>query len=244
MAKSYPDELREQVVAFMDEGHTVREAAAKFNVSPSFAAKSHKKHAEAGESLPLLTETAPAEPEKPSLDIEITASELAELLKVSKRAVSDFVERGIVVKTERNRFDLRQSIQRYCEHLRGVAAGRGGDGADVLTAERARLAREQADQTAMKNAAMRGEMISMTDVRNEWVSIGRRIRNAVLSVPSRCRQMLPHLTTYDVDLIGEEIRSALTELGDEDDDNGAGDIAASGMGQPAAAAETSAVGMD
>lgn len=244
MAKGYPEELRLQVVDYIDEGHSVREAAAKFNVSPSFAAKQHKKHANGGEKLPLLDEKTAPESEKPSLDIEVTASELADFLKVSKRAVSDFVERGIVVKTDRNRFDLRQSVQTYCEHLRMTAAGRGGDGADVLTAERARLAREQADQTAMKNAAMRGDLVSIVDIRHEWASISRRIRNGMLSVPSRCRQMLPHLTTYDVDLIDHEIRSALTGLGDEDDDNGAGDIAAGGVGKPASASEAEAFAVD
>ena len=244
MAKGYSDELRLQVVAYMEEGHTVREAAAKFNVSPSFAAKQRKKHADGGEKLPLLEAHATPEPEKPSLDAEVTASELADFLKVSKRAVSDFVERGIVVKTDRNRFDLRRSVQAYCEHMRMTAAGRGGDGADVLTAERARLAREQADQTAMKNAAMRGEYVTKTDIRQEWGSIGRRIRTGMLSVPSRCRQRLPHLTTYDVDLIDHEIRSALTGLGDEDDDNGAGDIAAGDVGKPAAAPEAETLTMD
>ena len=39
MAKGYSDELRVQVVAFINEGHTVRQAAEKFGVSPSFAAK-------------------------------------------------------------------------------------------------------------------------------------------------------------------------------------------------------------
>ena len=244
MAKGYPEELRLQVVAYMNEGHSVREAAAKFNVSPSFAAKQHKKHADGAGKLPLLEEKAAPEPEKPSLDAEVTASELADFLKVSKRSVSDFVERGIVVKTDRNRFDLRRSVQSYCEHIRMAAAGRGGDSADVLTVERARLAREQADQTAMKNAAMRGEYVAKTDIRHEWASIGRRIRNAMMSVPSRCRQMLPHLTTYDVDLIDHEIRSALTGLGDEDDDNGAGNITAGGVGKPATASEAEALAVD
>ena len=244
MAKGYSDELRQQVIAFIEEGHTVRQAAEKFNVSPSFAAKSHKKHVDQV-AQPLLPEQELVEDdEKPENDTEITAADLAEILGVSKRAISDYVERGIIVKTGRNRFDLRKSVQLYCEHLRGIAAGRGGDNVDTLATERARLAREQADQAALRNAAMRKELVPIAEVRNEWVSIARRVRNVMMAVPSRCRQMLPHLTTFDVDLIDEEIRTALTELGEKDDDDGSGDLAAGGVGSPDAATETEALGMD
>ena len=244
MAKSYPEELRLQVIAYMDEGHSVRDAAEKFDVSPSYAAKAHKKQAAADQTT-LLEQSEASEGETTDAgDGEITASELAELLGVSKRAISDFVERGIVAKTERNRFDMARSVQLYCEHLRMVAAGRTGDGSDVLTAERTRLAREQADQTALKNAALRRELIAIADVRHEWTSLGRRIRNGMLSVPSRCRQLLPHLTTYDVDLIDREIRSALTGLGDEDNGISSDDIAAGAVGQSATASKIEAVGVD
>lgn len=244
MAKGYSDELRQQVIAFIEEGHTVRQAAEKFNVSPSFAAKSHKKHVDQV-AQPLLPEQDPVEDdEKPENDAEITAADLAEILGVSKRAISDYVERGIIMKTGRNRFDLRKSVQLYCEHLRGIAAGRGGDNVDTLATERARLAREQADQAALRNAAMRKELVPIAEVRNEWVSIARRVRNVMMAVPSRCRQMLPHLTTFDVDLIDEEIRTALTELGEKDDDDGSGDLAAGSMGSPEAATETEAFRMD
>lgn len=243
MAKSYSDELRLQVVAFINEGHTVRQAAEKFGVSPSFAAKTHKKHSELAD-IPLLAEVEPViEPEPSFMDAEITASDLAEMFGVSKRSISDFAERGIIVKTGRNRFSLQKSVHLYCDHLRGIAAGRGGDNADALTVERARLAAEQADNVAMKNAVLRREMVAISDVRNEWVTIGRRLRNEMMSVPSRCRQMLPHLTTFDVDLIDKEIRAALTGLGVKDNDS-ADDIAEGSVGKPDTAAETEALGLD
>ncbi len=243
MAKGYTDELRLQVVAFINEGHTVRQAAEKFGVSPSFAAKTHKKHSDQSEA-PLLADVEPAvEPEPSFMDAEITASDLAEMFGVSKRSISDFSERGIILKTGRNRFDLRKSVQLYCDHLRGIAAGRGGDNADALTVERARLAAEQADNVAMKNAVLRREMVAISDVRNEWVTIGRRLRNEMMSVASRCRQMLPHLTTFDVDLIDKEIRAALTGLGVKDNDS-ADDIAEGSVGKPDTATETQTLRMD
>ncbi|MCX5571471.1 helix-turn-helix domain-containing protein [Kaistia nematophila] len=244
MARGYSTELRQQVVAFLDEGHTVRQAAEKFGVSPSFAAKARKKLAEQADAVLPFEALAAEEAGSAALDAEIAAMDLADFLGVSKRAISDFADRGIIAKTGRNRFDLRRSIQLYCDHLRGVAAGRGGDGGDALATERARLAREQADKVAMENAASRRELITVTDVRGEWVAIARRIRNMMMSVPSRCRQMLPHLTTFDVDLIDREIRTALTELGEKDDDGGADDFATRGVGRAHAAGQAQTLGLD
>lgn len=244
MAKGYSDELRQQVIAFIKEGNTVRQAAEKFGVSPSFAAKAHKKYADQPEA-PLFSSEPAAEVENaPADDGTITALDLAELIGVSKRSVSDFAERGIIVKTGRNRYDLRKSVQFYCEHLRAIAAGRGGENVDVLATERARLASEQADHTAMKNAIMRREMIPAAEVRSEWVSIARRVRSALMSLPSRCRQRLGHLTTYDVDVIDSEVRAALMELGEKDNDGSVDDIATSSMGGIDATTEAASVGMD
>lgn len=244
MAKGYSDELRQQVIDFINEGNTVRQAAEKFGVSPSFAAKTHKKHVDQPEAQLFTEVQQPQEDETPVGDGSVTALDLADVIGVSKRAISDYAERGIIVKTGRNRFDFRKSVQGYCEHIRTMAAGRGGENVDVLATERARLAREQADQAAMKNAAMRKELITVAEVRHEWVSIARRIRNVVMSVPSRCRQMLPHLTTYDVDLIDTEIRAALAELGEKDDDGSADDITAGSLGGANTSAETETVGLD
>lgn len=234
MAKSYPPALAAEIVTFVRDGGSRREAARRFGVSPSFVVKLIRR---TDTSEP---ENAPAdEPAAPVFDLDqqsVTTTELADLLGVSKRSITEFADRGIIKRAARNRFHLRGSIQLYCEHLRSVAAGRGGDGSAELTFERARLAREQADGTALKNAVARRELVPVVDVEREWSSICRKIRNAVLAVPSRARQSLPHLTAYDVDLFDREIREALTGLADDDDRARLPE--AGGVGQPAAAAET------
>lgn len=244
MAKSYSDELRQQVIAFINEGNTVRQAAEKFSVSPSFAAKVHKKHADQPEAPLFSTDIVPEAEEDTVDDGSVTALDLADMIGVSKRSISDYTERGIIVKTGRNRYDLRKSVQLYCEHIRAMAAGRGGDNVDALATERARLASEQANHTAMKNAIMRREMIPAAEVRSEWVSIARRVRSAFMSLPSRCRQKLGHLTTYDVDVIDSEVRAALVELGEKDNGDSVDDIATSSMGGIYATTEAAPVGMD
>jgi terminase small subunit / prophage DNA-packing protein len=149
----------------------------------------------------------------------VTTAELAGLFGVSSRTVQNLAGRGIAVRAGRGRYRLAESIQAYCAHLREVAAGRGGeDGVFELTAERARLAKEQADGHALKNAALRGRLIEVQDVARHWADILRLVRAGVLAVPSRCQQRLAHLTAADVAVIDRECRDALQEIAGNDDD--------------------------
>jgi phage terminase Nu1 subunit (DNA packaging protein) len=97
--------------------------------------------------------------------------------------------------------------------MRTVAAGRGGDEQLSLTAERARLAREQADQDqdALKNAALRQELVDVKKAERAWSDPLRAIRSCLLSVPSRCRTRLGHLPVADTEVIDDEVRDVLTE---------------------------------
>lgn len=96
-----------------------------------------------------------------------TQKEVAEHLDLSDRSVRDLVKRGVFSRDGRSQMDLDACRVAYLRHLREVAAGRSSMEADDegldLTAERARVAREQADALAMKNARMRGELIPASE---------------------------------------------------------------------------------
>ena len=85
-----------------------------------------------------------------------------------------------------------------------------------LTSEQARLAREQADAQALKNAFLRGEYVPASEVERAWSDTLRALRSRLLAVPSRLRQSMQHLTTSDVTMIDRELRDALQELGHAD----------------------------
>jgi len=147
-------------------------------------------------------------------DGTLSAEELAALLGVSERTIRDLSKRGHVSKAKRGRYHLAASVTAYCGHLRGIAAGRGGDEhVATLTTERARLAREQADAAALKNAVIRGTMVAAADVEREWSDVLRTVRAGMLAVPSRVQQRLPHLGNTDVAAIDREVREVLTEVG-------------------------------
>lgn len=143
----------------------------------------------------------------------IGGKDLCSLLGLSSGALSNLKDRGIAVHLGHDAYDLEATVRQYCAHLRGIAAGRGGEEHTAnLTAERARLAKEQADAQALKNAALRGELVPAADVEREWGDVLRQVRARILAVPSRLRQSLT-LSPADVDLIDRELRAALTELG-------------------------------
>jgi phage terminase Nu1 subunit (DNA packaging protein) len=121
--------------------------------------------------------------------------------------------RAIIVRSERG-YALAPSVKGYCDHLRTLATGRGGDDATIATAERGRLAREQADHIALKDAVARRELVPAAEVEAEWSAVLRTLRASMLAVPSRCAARLPHLTAHDVSDIDQEIRAVLTEVGE------------------------------
>lgn len=148
----------------------------------------------------------------------IGGSDLCELLALSSGALAGLKQRGIAVHLGHDAYDLAATVTNYVTHLRGIASGRGGEEHTLnLTAERARLAREQADAVALKNATLRGELVPADDVLRTWSDVLRSVRAGVLAVPSRLRASLPHLTAADVAALDAELRATLEGLAHGDD---------------------------
>jgi phage terminase Nu1 subunit (DNA packaging protein) len=170
----------------------------------------------------LRSNAGPRRPEYRSLKLffvevpmaeKVTKRALAELVGVTGRTITDLAKRDIIVR-EGAGYALAASVQGYCKHLRQVATGRGGEAAiSTATAARARLASEQADAVALKNARLRGALLDAGAVEAEWSGVLRTVRAGMLTVPSRCSARLPHLSKHDVAEIDAEVRAALVEIG-------------------------------
>ncbi len=148
----------------------------------------------------------------------IGGADLCELLDISPAALTDLKKRGIAVHLTHDSYDMGATVRAYTGHLRGMAARWGSEGeAEGLTAARARLAREKADEAARRNAVARGELVLAADVVRGWSDVLRGLRARLLAVPSRLRASLPHLSASDVVLIDREIRNTLEGLAHGDD---------------------------
>jgi terminase small subunit / prophage DNA-packing protein len=144
----------------------------------------------------------------------VSATRLARWLGVTTKTVRELAAKGIVERVGRGRYRLETSVSRYCDHIRRTASQRGGEASlATLRDERIRIAREQADALALKNAAARGEMLDAKEAEATWSSTLRNVRAGMLAVSSRCGSRLPHLTPHDIAEIDAEVRAALTELG-------------------------------
>jgi phage terminase Nu1 subunit (DNA packaging protein) len=143
-------------------------------------------------------------------DSAVRAGELADWLGVSERTIAEYARRGIIARSGRGTFPLKESVRAVASHFREQASQRGTTAG--LSAERERKVREEADKLAMQNAAARREMVSVAAVADEWSDILRLVRSRMLAAPSRIQQQLGHLSAHDLDVIDRELRDALTDL--------------------------------
>jgi phage terminase Nu1 subunit (DNA packaging protein) len=88
---------------------------------------------------------------KPAIEPALTAAALADLIGVSPRSITDLAKRGIVVRADRG-FDRHKSVRGYCDHLRKLATGRGGE-AGIATATADRLVRAVAPMISNRSPA-------------------------------------------------------------------------------------------
>ena len=76
------------------------------------------------------------------------------------------------------------------------------------TAERARLAKAQADLAEIKNAQLRGTLLDAIALEAEWSSVLRAVRAGMLAVPSRAGARLPHdVAEIDAECTACSVRS-------------------------------------
>jgi terminase small subunit / prophage DNA-packing protein len=141
--------------------------------------------------------------------------EMAEWLGVSERALDK--HEAVLVRVD-GKYDVKASVIAYCAHLRGIASGRGGEAQVLdLTKERARLAKEQADEKELKNAVLRGDLLPAAEVEATWSDFLRGLRSRMLALPSRA-QVTAGLTQAQTLAVDKELRLALAEAGGDADD--------------------------
>lgn len=136
--------------------------------------------------------------------LTMTVAQFGAHIGMNPRGVRDLISRGIVVKDRKDRVLVDESRLRYIGSLREVKAKHGGTLADA----RAKLAEAQLVEQNLKNLKLTGDLISIADAQVAWGKFATVVRSSVMSIASRARQEMPHLTAHD----GQALRALCVDV--------------------------------
>ena len=148
-----------------------------------------------------------------SLDTSVTQEAFGAMVGISQPAVSDLVTRGILHKGD----SVRTWLLSYCDHMRGVAAGRDPDGearrAGIET-PRDRVFRLQGDDLEMELAKKAGRLIDVDQVEPKWQAAVIAAREGLLRERRRLAKLLVGVTDLRQceDILGQAHEAYLRRL--------------------------------
>lgn len=141
-------------------------------------------------------------------------TEISSKLGITVKTFQDLISKGYIEQRERGNYTYEECSKQYLDHLREVAAGRMTvDGLD-LSAERARLAKEQADAKEMENMVERGDLIYIDDIIKDFEEQLINCKTKLLAAPTKvAAEVFAAKDVAEVQEIMEEaVKDALSEL--------------------------------
>lgn len=159
-----------------------------------------------------------SKPRKTSkLPMYVGLQDLADLMGIAKRTVSDWHSRGIVVSGPNSRqFDLIKSMQNYTKHLRDLAIAKEAEGkGPTYTQEKAQTERVTREIKELELRKLRGELLTVQEVAAGWTAFAAIMKITVMTLASKARARLPHLTNHDGEVLREVSRDIMTDLREE-----------------------------
>jgi phage terminase Nu1 subunit (DNA packaging protein) len=140
-----------------------------------------------------------------------SAAEIAALTGLSLRSVSDWAQRGVLVRAGTGQYMTVPSLLNYIGQLRENKAGRASP-------KRGELSEKELNQQVVRQinevklAQLRGDVLTLDEVAESWGKFATAVKGAVLSVPTRARKTIPHLTPHDGETLKRICRDILTDL--------------------------------
>tara|TARA_R100000951_G_scaffold8634_1_gene7844 strand:+ start:123 stop:587 length:465 start_codon:yes stop_codon:yes gene_type:complete len=141
-------------------------------------------------------------------------TEISSKLGITVKTFQDLIAKGYIEQRERGNYTYEECSKQYLDHLREIAAGRMTvDGLD-LSAERARLAKEQADAKEMENMVERGDLLYIDDIIKDFEEQLINCKTKLLAAPTKvAAEVFAARDVAEVQEIMEEaVKDALSEL--------------------------------
>ena len=133
-------------------------------------------------------------------------------LGIQQPTLTRLIKEGIIDKQDRGKYEVDAVRLQYLKHIRNLAGNNNNN--LELGAERARLAKEQADAKEMENAVERGDLVYIEKVARQFEQQLTKARNKLLAAPTKvAAEAHAAATVKEVrEIIEEAIIDALDEL--------------------------------
>ncbi|SHL20550.1 MarR family transcriptional regulator [Paraburkholderia terricola] len=154
-----------------------------------------------------------------------TQQQIADHLDLDQSAVSRLVDKLGIDYRQTSIDDIRVE---YIRHLRGIAAGRVGDGGYDLATERAMTERVEREIKILTLAEKKGQLVNAEQLERAYGQMVGAFQSDLLSLPDKIAQEMRTLYGVDVDveLLNEHVNGCLEQLAGYDPDRARSDPAA------------------
>ena len=116
----------------------------------------------------------------------VSAAVIAEWVGLHERSIRDLARRGIIHRDGRGCYEFRATLRLIHTHVAEQAAGRvASTGGADLVQERALLAREQAENVSMRNAAMRRDLVPLAEISQAVMGMIEVTKRHLARVPAK-----------------------------------------------------------
>ena len=107
----------------------------------------------------------------------------AKHLAIDKSVLSRLVKHDVIDRQDRGKYDVDAVRLQYLKHIRNIAGNNNNN--LELGAERARLAKEQADAKEMENAIERGDLVYIEHIVKQFESQLGKCKTKLLATPTK-----------------------------------------------------------
>ena len=132
-------------------------------------------------------------------------------LGIQQPTLTRLIKEGIIDKQDRGKYEVDAVRLQYLKRIRNLAGNNNNN--LELGAERARLAKEQADAKEMENAVERGDLVYIEKVARQFEQQLTKARNKLLAAPTKVAAEAHAAAT--VKEVREIIEAAIIEALDE-----------------------------